>query len=150
MKRTVSSEQTQQPNQQPSQHSNMDVDLKQLAAKVGPYPLTAYRFVREGLSRTVEMSQGLDSSEADRHVSGQQLCMGLREFAIERYGLLAPVVLRSWHVQRTDDFGRIVFAMIDAGLLSKTPQDSFDDFRGVFEFDEAFGRDRLVNAMQHR
>ena len=93
IKRTVSSEQAQQPNQQPTQHSNVDVDLKQLAAKVGPYPLTAYRFVREGLSRTVEMSQGLDSSEADRHVSGQQLCMGLREFAIERYGLLAPVVL---------------------------------------------------------
>ena len=146
----MSPEQTQEPNQHPNQHPSTDADLKQLAAKVGPYPLTAYRFVREGLSRTVEMSQGLDSSEADRHVSGQQLCMGLREFAIERYGLLAPVVLRSWNVQRTDDFGRIVFAMIDAGLLSKTPQDSFEDFRGVFEFDEAFGRDRLVDAMQQR
>ena len=128
----------------------MDIDLKQLAAKAGPYPTIAYQFVREGLSQTVERSQRLESSEADRHISGQQLCMGLREFAIERYGLLAPVVLQSWHVHRTDDFGRIVFAMIDAGLLSKTPQDSFDDFRSVFDFDEAFGRDRLINAMHHR
>ncbi|MCE9620082.1 MAG: hypothetical protein K8R92_09230 [Planctomycetes bacterium] len=138
----MSTEQTQQPN--------LDVDLRQLAAKAGPYPPVAYRFVREGLSRTVEVIHSQESTEADRHVSGQQLCMGLREYAIERYGLLAPVVLRSWHVHRTDDFGRIVFAMIDAGLLSKTPQDSFDDFRGVFDFSEAFGRDRLVNAMQHR
>ena len=145
-KRTVSTEQTQQPNQQP----NVDIDLKLLAAKAGPYPTTAYRFVREGLSRTVERSQGLESSEADRHISGQQLCMGLREFAIERYGLLAPVVLQSWHVHRTDDFGRIVFAMIDAGLLTKTPQDSFEDFRGVFDFGEAFSRDRLINAMSQR
>ena len=144
----MSSEQTQQSNQPPN--SNVDVDLKQLAAKAGPYPTTAYRFVREGLSRTVERSQGLESSEADRHISGQQLCMGLREFAIERYGLLAPVVLQSWHVHRTDDFGRIVFAMIDAGMLTKTPQDSFEDFRGVFDFGEAFSRDRLINAMNQR
>ncbi len=133
-----------------TQKSNVDMDLKQLAAKAGPYPTTAYRFVSEGLSRTVERAQGLDLSEADRHISGQQLCIGLREFAIERYGLLASVVLQSWHVHRTDDFGRIVFAMIDAGMLSKTPQDSFDDFRGVFDFQEAFSRDRLINAMHQR
>jgi len=53
-------------------------------------------------------------------------------------------------VHRTDDFGRMVFAMIDAGLLTKTPQDSFEDFRGVFDFGEAFSRDRLINAMNQR
>jgi uncharacterized repeat protein (TIGR04138 family) len=136
----VSSEQTQQ--------TSLEVDLKQLAARAGPYPPVAYRFVQEGLSRTVELTRGLEAADSERHVSGQQLCMGLREFAIERYGLLAPAVLRSWHVHRTDDFGRIVFAMIDAGILSKTPQDSFDDFRGVYDFGEAFGRDRLVSAMR--
>jgi len=57
------------------------------------------------------------------------------------------VCWRVWHVSRTDDFGRIVFAMIDAGLLSKSSRDRAEDFRGVFDFQEAFGRDRLMQAI---
>jgi uncharacterized repeat protein (TIGR04138 family) len=53
-------------------------------------------------------------------------------------------------VHRTDDFGRIVFAMIDAGLFSKSQRDSLDDFRCVFDFQEAFSRDRLVSAIGRR
>jgi uncharacterized repeat protein (TIGR04138 family) len=59
-------------------------------------------------------------------------------------------VLAGWNVRRTDDFGRIVFAMIDAGLFSKSSRDSIDDFRGVFDFQEAFSRDRLVSAIGRR
>ena len=79
----------------------------------------------------------------DRHVSGQQLCLGLRDYAIERYGILAPAVLEHWHIIRTEDFGRIVFAMIDAGLMSKTSADTLEAFRAVFDFGEAFCRDEL-------
>jgi uncharacterized repeat protein (TIGR04138 family) len=128
----------------------IEVDWRRLAAKTGPYPAEAFHFVREGLTRTSELVHGPGGADADRHVSGQQLCIGLRDFAIERYGMLAPSVLAGWHVHRTDDFGRIVFAMIEAGLLSKTPRDSMDDFRGVFDFQEAFGRDRLVSALGRR
>jgi uncharacterized repeat protein (TIGR04138 family) len=76
--------------------------------------------------------------------------MGLRDFAIERYGMMALQVLQGWNVHRTDDFGRIVFGMIDAGLLSKTNRDSAEDFRGVYDFHEAFSRDRLVTAIGRR
>jgi uncharacterized repeat protein (TIGR04138 family) len=128
-----------------------EVDWRRLAAKAGPYPPEAYHFVRDGLGRTMELVHGQPGApEGDRHVSGQQLCMGLREYAIERYGMMACSVLLSWHVERTDDFGRIVFAMIDAGLLSKTSRDSLEDFRGVFDFHEAFSRDRLVTAIGRR
>ena len=82
--------------------------------------------------------------EEDRHITGQQLCLGLRELAIEKYGLLAPVVLEHWRVRRTFDFGRIVFAMIEAGLMTKTHRDSLEDFQGVYDFDEAFSREALV------
>ena len=128
-----------------------EVDLRRLAAKTGPYPAEAFQFVRDGLQRTMELvhGQGL-GPEGDRHVSGQQLCMGLRDFAIERYGMLALGVLQGWNVHRTDDLGRIVFAMIDAGLMSKTSRDSLDDFRGVFDFPEAFSRDRLATAIGRR
>lgn len=128
----------------------IEVDWRRLAAKAGPYPPEAYHFVREGLTRTSELVHGPGGADADRHVSGQQLCIGLHNCAIERYGMMAPTVLAGWRVHRTDDFGRIVFAMIDAGLLSKTSRDSLDDFRGVFDFQEAFGRDRLLSAIGRR
>ncbi len=128
-----------------------EVDWRRLAAKGGPYPPEAYHFVREGLGRTMELLHKQSSApEGDRHVSGQQLCVGLREYAIERYGMLAFNVLSNWNVQRTDDFGRIVFTMIDAGLLSKTSRDTAEDFRGVYDFHEAFSRDRLLTAIGRR
>lgn len=88
---------------------------------------------------------GIDANELDeiaqvesRHVSGQELCLGLRSLAVEKYGLLARTVLRGWGVSTTEDFGKIVYAMVDTGLLRTSENDSLDDFRGVYEFEEAF------------
>ncbi len=121
-------------------------DWKELLKQAGPYPVEAYNFVRDGLSYTVEKTHEDPESlpESERHVSGQQLCLGLRDYAIEQYGMLAPIVLNHWNIRRTDDFGRLVFAMIDAGLMTKTPNDIFDDFRAVYDFAEAFNEDELT------
>ena len=121
------------------------VDWKRILSEV-PYPIEAFAFVREGLSYAVQRVHEDPESlaEEDRHISGQQLCLGLRELAIEKYGLLAPVVLEHWRVRRTFDFGRIVFAMIEAGLMTKTHRDSLEDFQAVYDFEEAFSRDALL------
>ena len=116
-----------------------------LGLDFGPYPPEAYQFVREGLEHTSRTLHGDPSATAPfteklgRHVDGRQLCLGLRDFAIEQFGLLALTVLRRWHIHRTDDFGRMVFNMVEAGLLSKTEDDRPSDFAGVYDFDEAFG-----------
>lgn len=127
------------------------VNWKKILDQAGSYPLEAFKFVREGLSYTAdrvhEQHEDDDVAELDRHVTGQQLCLGLRDYAIWQYGLMAPAVLEHWNILRTDDFGRIVFAMIDAGLMSKTSDDSIDDFRAVFDFSEAFSRDELVSRI---
>ena len=60
---------------------------------------------------------------------------------------MAPVVLDHWNVRRTDYFGRIVFAMIEEGLMSKTADDTLDDFRAVYDFDEAFSSDQLLSRI---
>lgn len=78
------------------------------------------------------------ASDEGRHVSGQQLCMGLRDFALRQYGLLAGNVLRSWGLRETSDFGNIVFGMIEVGLFRKTDEDSREDFERVYLFDDAF------------
>ena len=113
--------------------------LRETAAQTR-YPIDAFHFVRRGLDYTVHQAhpQPEKLSDEDRHVSGAQLSHGLRQFAIEQYGHMARTVLRRWRINRTEDFGQIVFAMVDAGLMQATESDNLRDFDGVFDFDEAF------------
>ena len=76
---------------------------------------------------------------ARRHVSGAELSWACRDFAVRQFGLLAPGVRGYWGVRRTDDFGRIVFTLVRAGLLSTQPADREEDFAAVYEFAQAFG-----------
>lgn len=119
----------------------LQIDWKLLQEASGPYPPEAFAFVQQGLRATIERLRANDDAmpEDGRHVSGQELCHGLRNYAIDQYGMLAGVVLNHWNVRRTEDFGRIVFGMVEAKLLRKTDEDRFEDFQGVFDFREAFG-----------
>jgi uncharacterized repeat protein (TIGR04138 family) len=113
--------------------------LENIVDEIGCYPLDAFVFVQQGLSYTVERIHGnVTNPDASHHVSGQQLCHGLRDFALMKWGLLARTVLRRWNVNSTLDFGRIVFAMVENGFMSKTDQDSIEDFRAVYDFRSAF------------
>lgn len=116
-------------------------DLRRLLADSGGYSIEACRFIRDGLAHTVEHLHDdrdpLDEDES-RHVSGQELCLGLRDYALQRYGRLAKSVLGRWGIRRTEDFGNIVFAMIEAGLMRQSEDDVLTDFAGVFDFDEEF------------
>jgi uncharacterized repeat protein (TIGR04138 family) len=76
----------------------------------------------------------------NRHVTGPQLCDALRDVALERWGPLADVVLAHWGIYGTADFGRIVFVLVDNGVLSKQPTDAVSDFDRVYEFRKVFGR----------
>jgi uncharacterized repeat protein (TIGR04138 family) len=121
-------------------------------ARGTPFKPGAFGFMQAGLSYTASIftdrefdSIGLD--DLDRHVTGQQLCMGLRDYAIERYGMLAQVVLCQWGIRRTEDFGSIVFRMVEVGLLRTSPQDSEEDFRAIYHFDEAFHERELESCM---
>jgi uncharacterized repeat protein (TIGR04138 family) len=73
-----------------------------------------------------------------RHVDGRELAYAVRDLALERFGLMARLVLEYWGVRTTADLGDIVFAMVDAGLLASQPSDSKSDFQAVYDFDEAF------------
>ncbi len=127
------------------------VDICSLASR-GPYAPQAYAFVQDGLRFTAQQlfSQSEQTDPQDEqmhqntHVSGRELSIGLGNFAIERYGLLAHRVLQHWNVHRTDDFGRIVFRMIDSGLLSSQEEDSIEDFFGIYDFEEHFQPERVI------
>lgn len=92
----------------------------------------AYLFVLSALHHVME---GLTEK---RHISGQELAEGVRELALERYGPMARTVLEHWGIHATEDLGEIVFALVDCGILIKQDDDRKEDFRGVFDFEEAF------------
>ena len=93
----------------------------------------AYDFVRLAVNYASEVYFA-----SGTHVTGPELLEATRRFARERYGLLAPEVFEAWGVRSSEDFGVIVFNLIEAGVLSKTEDDSLDDFRGVCEFEQVF------------
>ena len=96
------------------------------------YSSLAYEFVLDTLTYVV------NRNEERRHITGHELLSGVRELALDSWGLMARHVLNSWGVKSTDDIGEIVFLLVNAGILSKTDQDKMDDFRQVFPFNEAF------------
>lgn len=114
--------------------------LEQVVELVGVYPIEAYEFVHRGLAYTVDRIHGSGAGEgpAGRHVCGRELCEGLRDYALGQWGLMARAVLRRWNITSTLDFGKLVFAMVDNGLMQKTEHDSLEDFRGVYDFGTAF------------
>lgn len=74
----------------------------------------------------------------ERHLTGQELCEAIRQFAVDQYGYMARCVLSSWGVNTTGDFGEIVFNLIRVGEMRKTDDDRREDFDNVFDFDTAF------------
>ena len=138
------------PPDEPQQPTPADKPLKsleQVVEEMGLYPIEAYEFIHSGLAYTVQKMHGSTAKIEEKlkkgerkslHVSGRDLSQGLREFALLRWGMLARTVLKRWNITRTDDFGRIVFALVENGHMSKTENDTLDDFKNVFDFATAF------------
>ena len=75
-----------------------------------------------------------------RHINGRELAAACRDLALERYGVVARLVLEHWGIRATSDIGDIVFTLVDLGLLISLPSDSRDEFADVFDFGDAFER----------
>jgi len=111
------------------------------------YHQEAYRFVFDSLQFSQEkLKRPRDPDDQHAHITGQELCSGIRELAVKRFGLLARTVFQYWGVASTTDFGRIVFELIDRGEMRKTDRDTLDDFVGVYDFEDAFDRAYAIDT----
>lgn len=111
--------------------------VEQISAEDTRYGAEVYHFVREGLEFTLK-SLKRHQQGMNRHVSGQELLGGLRDFALREYGPMTKSVLAEWGVRSCEDFGQVVFNLVNKGVLGKNEADSPNDFKNGFDFEEAF------------
>ena len=119
------------------QQVNFDEAVEMMLARDPRYAREAYTFTREALDFTQKLI-GKETRGRIRHVSGQELLDGIRQFALQQFGPMAATVFEEWGVRNCRDFGEIVFNMVEIGLLAKTDQDSRDDFQRGYDFTEVF------------
>ncbi len=118
--------------------------LQKVVNKDSRYSMQSYQFIFEALDYTAShLGKKYNSSiENERHVTGQELSEGIKQFAMEKFGYMTRIVLEQWGITKSGDFGEIVFNLVDSGLMGKTETDSLDDFKDLYdfysEFDEKF------------
>jgi uncharacterized repeat protein (TIGR04138 family) len=116
---------------------NFDEAVEQILARDPRFARDAYAFVREALDFTQKFI-GKESRENIRHITGQELLDGIRQFALQQFGPMVVTVFEEWGVKSCRDFGDIVFNMVEISLLAKTDKDSRDDFQNGYDFTDAF------------
>lgn len=101
------------------------------------YRVEAYEFVQEAVAAALKLKSAGDTVST-RHVSAGEVLEVIRTIAQLRFGKEARRTLNGWGIRTCEDFGEIIFNLVDAGLLGKLPTDRKEDFQGGYNFDEAF------------
>lgn len=101
------------------------------------YNPDAYFFLVEALDVTVKDIRK-NQPDHGRHVTGKELLEGIKTYALDEFGPMAFTVFSEWGLHTTQDFGEIVFNLVESGRLGKTETDSREDFKDVFSFEDAF------------
>lgn len=109
--------------------------VTEIAEKDGRYSVECFLFVFEALTYAQAKFR------KKRHVTGVELLEAIKDLALERYGPMSMTVFDHWGVKSTDDFGEIVFLLVEQGLLGKTSSDSREDFHEVYSFEDVFIKD---------
>ncbi|MCS6850409.1 MAG: hypothetical protein NZ700_04485 [Gemmataceae bacterium] len=117
--------------------------LADIVRRDSRYAYEAYEFIFAALAHTQKLLNRVPHGHvegeeaAQYHVTGRELCEGIRDLALREFGLMARTVFHMWGIDRTDDFGEIVFNLVESRLLSKTENDRREDFHNVYDLDEA-------------
>ena|SRR2546422_1249357 len=111
--------------------------LDSIVASDPRYTRDAYVFLRDALDFTTKQQKKIKGALI-RHVAGPELLEGVRHYALKEFGPMVITVFDSWGIHNCEDVGHMVFNLIGAGIFGKTEEDSIEDFKNVYDFEEAF------------
>jgi uncharacterized repeat protein (TIGR04138 family) len=112
------------------QEVSFEEALEVLTIKDPRYPREAYLFVREALDHT-QRTLAKDREGNIRHVSGQELLAGIKDFASSQFGPMAMMVLEQWGIHSCQDFGELVFNMVETGGCPTLSVDDITDLQSL-------------------
>jgi uncharacterized repeat protein (TIGR04138 family) len=113
--------------------------LDSIVASDSRYARDAYVFLRDALDFTTKQQKKLKGMTV-RHVAGPELLDGVRQYALKEFGPMVITVFRCWGINCCEDIGNMVFNLIAAGIFGKTDEDSIEDFKSVYDFEDAFAK----------
>lgn len=126
--------------------------LEKILAQDNRYHAEAYAFLRDALDSTIKRRKKSRKESAATHVSAVELLDGFRLHALQEFGPMAVTVLSYWGVRQTEDVGHMVFNLVNAGVFGKTDEDTLENFRNVYQFEDVFlqpfrpGAENLSNS----
>lgn len=126
--------------------------IQELVREDSRYREEAYEFIRNGLDFTAK-KLAKPQKGPGRHISGQELTEGLKQYALNTYGPMAMSTLDYMGIRRTEDFGALVFNLVNKGILGRTDEDKIEDFANGFDFNEAFRapfQPRSIRVSSHK
>jgi uncharacterized repeat protein (TIGR04138 family) len=111
--------------------------LDSIVASDPRYARDAYVFLRDALDFTTKQQKKIKGTTV-RHVAGPELLEGVRQYALKEFGPMVISVFSFWGINCCEDIGHMVFNLIGAGIFGKTEEDSMEDFKSVYNFQDAF------------
>jgi uncharacterized repeat protein (TIGR04138 family) len=111
--------------------------LDSVVASDPRYQRDAYVFLRDALDFTTKQQKKIKGATV-RHVAGPELLDGVRQYALKEFGPMVMTVFEAWGIRSCEDIGNMVFNLIGAGVFGKTEEDSIEDFKNVFDFEDVF------------
>jgi len=112
--------------------NELDTIIEEIYDRDLRYREDAYIFVMEALAYTQK------KYKRSKHVKGEEMLEGMRELLMNKFGPMTVTVLKYWGINTTEDFGNIVFNLVDNKVLSKTDDDNIEEFKDGYDFGEVF------------
>jgi uncharacterized repeat protein (TIGR04138 family) len=119
-----------------------DQSVAKAVAQDPRYAPEAYAFLKDALEFTMRGRKKVRGRDPD-HVTGPELCGGVRDYAVQQYGPMVPTLFETWGIRSTRDIGEMVFNLINAGAFTRSENDRVEDFDNLFDFRDAFEKPYL-------
>jgi uncharacterized repeat protein (TIGR04138 family) len=111
--------------------------VEEIVGRDPQYDKEAYIFLKEALELTIKQKKR-GKSESGCHVDAAELLDGFKQLALKEFGPMSMTVLDYWGVKESRDLGKMVFALIGAGVFGKTDSDTLEDFDQALDFKAVF------------
>ena len=113
-----------------------DAAVENILQREKRFEAGAYFLLKDALDFTLKRTR--EEGGEERHVSGEELILGVRDHALQEFGPMAYTLLREWGVRSCSDVGEMVFELLEEGMFGKQDSDTREDFADHYVFAEAF------------